>query len=100
MTAERYRQLLPQSDECAAPNSLKTELAAYDGMRAELEAQYTDEWVIVHGDELAGVDANFQDAARDARQRFGYGPYLIRQVAPTDWLEYAKDFWRRRYGNC
>ncbi len=99
MLAERYR-LLPQSGECAATAALKTELAAYDRMRAELEAKYTDEWAVVHGNELAGVYANFQDAARDARQRFGCGPYLIRQVAPTDWQGCAKEFWRQRYGNC
>lgn len=100
MPAERYQRLLPQSGECAAPAALKTERAAYDRMRAALEAKYTDEWAVVHGDELVGVYADFQDAAREARQRFGYGPYLIRQVAPTDWLEYAKEFWRQRYGNC
>ena len=50
-------------------------------------------------DELAGVYADFRDAERDAGRRFGYGPYLIRQVAPTDWQEYAKELWRQRYGN-
>ena len=100
MLAERCRRFLPQPDECAAPAALKTELAAYDRMRAELEAKYTDEWAVVHGDELVGVYTNFQDAARDAGQRFGYGPYLIRQVAPTNWLEYAKELWRQRYASC
>ena len=99
MLAERYRRLLPQPDEGAASVVLQRELAAYEGMRAELEAQYTDEWVVVHGDELAGVYANFRDAAREAGKRFGYGPYLIRQVAPTDLREYAKELWRERYGN-
>ena len=72
---------------------LKSELEAYERMRATLEAKYTDEWVVVHGDELIGVYRDFNDAAREAGQRFGRGPYLIRQVAPTNWLDYAKLHW-------
>ena len=56
-------------------------------MRPELEAKYTDEWAVVHGDEPAGIHDTFQEAAHDAGRRFGHGPYLIRQVAPTDRLE-------------
>ncbi len=69
---------------------LKSELEAYERLRADLEAKYTDEWVVVHGDELIGVYRDFKDAAREAGQRFGRGPYLIRQVAPTNWMEYVK----------
>ena len=99
--AEGRRRPPPQAEEgmATAHQVLRTELAAYERMRAGLEAQYTDEWVVVHGEELAGVYTDFQAAARDAGKRFGYGPYLIRQVAPTDWVEYAKELWRRRYAN-
>ena len=101
MLAESQQRLLPQRDEGAATahRVLQRELAAYERMRAGLEAKYTDEWVVVHGEELAGVYTDFRAAARDAGLRFGYGPYLIRQVAPADWVEYAKELWRQRYGN-
>ena len=99
MLAERYRRLLPQPEEGAAPMVLQEDLAAYERMRADLDVKYTDEWVVVHGDELVWVYADFREAARAAGQRFGYGPYLILQVAPTDWLEYAREFWQERYGN-
>ena len=91
MLAESQQRLLPQRGEGAATahRVLQRELSAYERMRAGLEAKYTDEWVVIHGDELAGVYADFWAAARDAGLRFGYGPYLIRQVAPTDWVEYA-----------
>ncbi|MCY4557308.1 MAG: TenA family protein [Chloroflexi bacterium] len=82
-----------------ASGVLATEYAAYEKMRAELEAKYTDEWVVVHGEELVGVYTEFNDAAREAGQRFGRGPYLIRQVAPTNWTEYARELWQRRYAN-
>ncbi len=78
---------------------LKNELQTYERLRADLEAKYTDEWVVVHGEELAGVYKDFKDAARDAGQRFGRGPYLIRQVAPVNWLEYAKLHWKPRADN-
>lgn len=69
---------------------LKQELETYEQLRAGLEAKYTDEWVVVHGDELVGVYQDFKDAACEAGRRFGRGPYLIRQVSPTDWMEYVK----------
>ena len=99
--AERHRRLLPQTDTgtATAHKVLQMELATYERMRAGLEAKYTDEWVVIHGDELAGIYTDFREAARDAGQRFGYGPFLIRQVVPTDWLEYAKELWRQRYAN-
>ena len=75
---------------------LKKELETYEQLRAELEAKYTDEWVVVHGDELVGVYKDFKDAAREAGLRLGWGPYLIRQVAPTDWLEHARLHWKSR----
>ena len=51
------------------------------------------------GDELVGIYDTFQEAALEAGERFVRGPYLIRQVAPTDWIEYAKKLWNDRYGS-
>ena len=101
MLVESRRRLRPPTDAgtATAHNLLQTELAAYERMRAGLEAKYTDEWVVIHGDQLAGVYTDFRDAARDAGQRFGHGPFLIRQVAPTDWLAYAQKLWQQRYAN-
>ena len=56
------------------------EIAAYETMRAELENQHMGEWIIVSGEKLIGVFSSFDEAARDAVQKFGRGPYLIRQV--------------------
>ena len=61
---------------------LATEYAAYQKMRAELESKYTDEWVLVHGEELVGVYKEFNAAAREAGRRFGSDHCLIRQVVP------------------
>ncbi len=73
---------------------LKSEMDAYERMRPELESKYANQWVVVRGSDLIGVYPEFSDAAREAGKRFGRGPYLIRQVAPTAWLEHAKRHWR------
>jgi hypothetical protein len=56
------------------------EIAAYDKMRADLEAKYMGQWVLVFGGDLIGVYDSFDAVAADAVRRFGRGPYLIRQV--------------------
>ena len=59
---------------------LDKEIAAYERMRDRLEREHFLQWVVIHGEELSGTYDDFQDAAADATQRYGRGPYLIRQV--------------------
>lgn len=66
--------------------SLQDEIAAFDRDRAALEAQYFGEWVVFHSGELIGHFKRFDDAAAEAVERFGAGPYLIRQVG-TDAIQ-------------
>ena len=56
------------------------EIPAYNRMRAELEANHFNKWVVVHGGKLFGAYATFETAAEEATKRFGHDPYLIRQV--------------------
>ena len=56
------------------------EIPAYDRMRADLEANHMGRWVVVRNAERVGIYDTFEDAAASAVQRFGRGPYLIRQV--------------------
>ena len=86
-------------DAAIANGVLATEYAAYAKMRAELESKYTDEWVVVYGEELVGVYAEFSEAAREAGRRFGRGPYLIRQVDPKKWTWEEAQRYRRSYAN-
>jgi hypothetical protein len=55
-------------------------LAAYEQMRADLEAHHMGKWVVVHDGKLAGTFESFEAAAKDAGAKFGCGPYLIKQV--------------------
>jgi hypothetical protein len=59
---------------------LDQEIAAYNGMSAELDAHHTGKWVLVHDLKLIAMYDTFESAAEDAVQRFGRGPYLIRQI--------------------
>jgi len=59
---------------------LKDEIAAYDTMRADLEATSLGKWALVHDREVIGIYESFDAAAKEAVHRFGRGPYLIRQV--------------------
>lgn len=59
---------------------IQAEIAAYEAMRAELEAKYLGKWVLVHDGQLVSVYESFEAAAEDAVSKFGSGSYLIRQV--------------------
>ena len=60
------------------------EIAAYENMRDDLEAEHLNEWVLIYKGELIGTYHDFQEAAAVAIERFGRGPYLIRQVGVED----------------
>ena len=60
--------------------TLDEEIAAYDGLRPELEANHMGKWVLVHDRQLVAIYDSFEITAEDAVRLFGRGPYLIRQV--------------------
>ena len=60
--------------------NLSEEIAAYEGMRLELERDHFGKWVIVHEGKVAGIHDTFEAAASSAVERFGAGPYLIREI--------------------
>ncbi len=59
---------------------LSDEIAAYERIRADLEAKHLGQWALVHNCELIRMFDSFEAAAEEAVQKFGRGPYLIRQV--------------------
>lgn len=60
--------------------ALRHDIAAYEGARAELETKHRGEWAVFHSGDLVGVFGGFEEAATEAVERFGNGPYLIRQI--------------------
>lgn len=59
---------------------IDVEISAYDAMREQLEAEHTGKWALLHDRQVAGLYDSFDAAAEVAVERFGRGPYLIRQV--------------------
>lgn len=59
---------------------LKQEIAAYEQMKADLEAAHLGKWALVHDEHLQGTFDSFEKAASHAIRNFGRGPYLIRQI--------------------
>ena len=60
--------------------ALDDEIAAYEKMQLDLEAEHLGEWALVHNRELIGTFKEYEKAAECAVTRFGSGPYLIRQI--------------------
>lgn len=56
------------------------EIAAYEKLRPQLEAEHMGKWVLIHDGALISLFDSSGAAASEAVRRFGRGPYLIRQV--------------------
>ena len=60
--------------------ALRDDIAAYEKVRADLEAKHRGQWAVFHSGQFVGVFPGFEEAATTAVDRFGSGPYLIRQI--------------------
>jgi hypothetical protein len=60
--------------------ALREDIAAYERERRALEAKHRGKWAVFHAGQYVGVFLEFDQAATEAVERFGSGPYLIRQV--------------------
>lgn len=61
-------------------NDINQEIKAYEKMQGDLEAEHMGKWVLIRDSKLIGIYDSFEAAAEGAVQKFGSGPYLIRQV--------------------
>jgi hypothetical protein len=59
---------------------IRADIAAYEAMRNELEVDNQSKWVLFHDRQLISIHDSFEEAAEEAVQEFGRGPYLIRQI--------------------
>lgn len=59
---------------------IEKEKMAYEAMQQDLEANHWGAWVVFHDMNFIGVYKSFHDASEVAVERFGRGPYLIKQV--------------------
>ena len=59
---------------------LRPDLAAFEASRETLEERHLGQYVFFHAATFEGVHDSFHETARDAVERFGDAPFLIRQV--------------------
>jgi hypothetical protein len=63
--------------------NLDKEIAFYESQQSEFEKEHIGEWVLIHGGRVVSFYKTFELAAQDAVQKFGSGPYLIRQIGAS-----------------
>lgn len=61
---------------------LRNEIAAFEGMQAELARRYGSDWIVMREQKVAAHFQQFEDAARFVAARFPNETALIRQVNP------------------
>lgn len=59
---------------------LGADIASFERMRPELEADHLREWVVFREGRYVDAYPDFESAAEAAVEMFDAGPYLIRQV--------------------
>lgn len=65
-------------------SALDAEIQAYEEIRDSLEADHMGDWAVVYDGRLIGTYPSFDNAAEDAVEKFGRGPYLIRRVGVNE----------------
>ena len=78
---------------------IDNEIAAYEGMRDDLEAHHMVEWVVMRDGKVIDTYSSFENASNDAVSKFGKGslPYpadrypsnyfaSVSDVSPFSWL--------------
>ncbi len=65
-------------------DTLDLELGTYDAKREELLASAEGKFVLIKGEEMAGVYDSQEDAVRQGYGQFGNVPFLVKQVLRVD----------------
>ncbi len=67
------------------PDSLSIEIALFEARKHELESTQWGKFVVIRGNEVLGAFDTLEIAGYAAAQKYGAGPYLIRQVGAPPW---------------
>jgi hypothetical protein len=59
---------------------LKIELETYANGLLDLLDKHEGEYVLIKGDQIAGVYVSERDALREGYKLFGKGPFLVKQI--------------------
>jgi hypothetical protein len=70
---------------------LEKELETYGAKLPELK-DAEGKYVLIHGEELAGVFNSYEDAINQGYQRFGLDPFLVKQVHAIEQAQFISRF--------
>ncbi len=68
--------------------AIAEEIATYKARRLEMAAEHEGEFVLIKGTEIGGFFPDDSSATREGYRRFGFVPFLVKQVAATERVIY------------
>lgn len=71
--------------------SLEREMATYKSKLPELK-QHEGKFVLIHGDEIAGIFAAYEDALKEGYEKFALEPFLVKQIQSIEQIHYISRF--------
>lgn len=60
--------------------TIEDEIAAFETMQAQLEADHMGEWILMKDRRKIGLFSSFEEAAAEGLRLFGRATYLVREI--------------------
>ena len=70
------------------PNRLQTSLRLMSDTRKNWSAAHEGKFVLIHGNEIAGVWDTYQDALGAGYRQFGLDPFLVKQILSIERVQF------------
>jgi hypothetical protein len=67
---------------------LSRELATYESHRDELAGVCAGKFVLIHGDQVAGIWDTYKDALEAGYKTFGLEPFLVKQIRGIEQVQF------------
>ena len=67
---------------------LAHELATYERYKDELVGAHENKFVLIHGDDVAGVWDTYNDALTAGYKQFGLEPFLVKQIRGIEQIQF------------
>jgi hypothetical protein len=68
--------------------ALETELQTYQKRRAELLA-HEGKFVLIHGEEVAGIWDTYEDALKTGYEKYGLEPFMVKRIVEVEAVNYS-----------
>ncbi len=91
MQTQQVQDQWPQYEENDPPLDLTRENAAFERERPRLVREHLGKIALLHGDEVAGVFDNVNDALLEGYRRFGHARLIFRPITERDEPEWISN---------